>query len=62
MKYNFEWFIVGLILFWIVETIAYFSNHTTHLHPYMEFGLPLFMWIGGSILDYQLNYHKKNEN
>ena len=44
MKYNLEWFVIGLIVFWIVETLVIFTGQCEHLHPYLETMLPLFFW------------------
>jgi len=53
MKYNFEWFIIGLVIFWIVETLVIFTGQCEHLHPYLETMIPLFFWGIVSIFESQ---------
>jgi len=44
MKYNFEGFLIGLGIFWLMTLIAYIEN-TPIVYHYNYFGLPLAFWI-----------------
>jgi hypothetical protein len=52
MKCGFDWFIIGLIVFWIIETLAFITNVQTRTYPYIEFLIPLFMWLGGLFVSF----------
>lgn len=46
MKYKFEWFIIGLVIFWILNSLLLLGILTSNrTHPYIEILSPLIFWF-----------------
>lgn len=59
MKYNFEGFLIGLGLFWIITFVSYLTKAPIIEHSYY-FGFPIIFWIVWSIFGFQ-GIGEKNE-
>ena len=59
MKYYFEGFIIGLIVYWIVTSLAIFLESTSFENPYLAMSVPLMFWGVWAMIEFQNNQREK---